>query len=1012
MNRTELFRKSFPFLAALAVFFALSGWYFRPAFNGYAVNQPDIVNFKGMSNDIIAFRDANDGLEPLWTNSMFGGMPATQITVQDQGNFVTPIRNVLSLGLPQPVDILFLYFIGFFILALCLRINPWIGIVGAIAFGFSTYYIIIIEAGHNSKAYAIAFMAPVVGTFLMAYRGQLKWGILLSAFFMMLQIGQNHVQITYYLGFLLIGLGTLQFALALKNRELKQFGMATLGLLVAYGLAAMTSAANLIPTNEYAKETIRGKNNLTISPDLNPATANQTSGLDKDYITQWSYGKSESLTLINPYAKGGHTTLIGNGEFKDKLQESDFTRSEKEFIGNSLQYWGDQPFTSGPVYLGGLVMALAILGLFFIASPVKWVLFAVALLSLFLSWGKNMMWLTDLFLEHVPLYSKFRAVTIILAIVELCIPILMILFLHQLWTHREQMIAQRKKFLYISGGIVAIMALLIANPGMTGLHSEAEMEKLNDPYTAISAEVAQQVSRIPAEQLVQYGVQNPSDKEEVARFVDAVTQQQVEAFENNQPALTAFRADIFSQHGIRSLTFIVLGLGLIALFLFMPSTSPYLVVAGIGLLVTIDLVGINLLYLNTEGQERSGEMIYDKWVKNEEKQFPLYPKDTDQQILEAEMAADPALAQQVNQAAQRAEKYAKEQDFSRIARMNYVERERFRVYNERTHFRVADFTDAMFSSSRASYFHESVGGYHGAKLQRYQNLIEFDFIPYDRQILNMLNTKYLVQNTNQGPMLRTNPEALGHAWFTRNVIVAVDENEEILKLGKEYALKAASDSWKLLVNEEQITEQNVYGREKVVLVKGTDTLQVQWPDGMPVSAEAVLVKDINGRVNWIMNSALELDTANSFEVMLNLKVAYNFVPSAISVVPNEHNDYVGNSSFTGEGSIELKAQQLNYLKYESDSPAEQLAVFSEIYYPAGWTAKIDGKEVEHIRVNYILRGLKVPAGKHTIEFEVNRTSYENGHMFAKISSWIILILLLTGISHEIWVLLKKGNQRE
>jgi hypothetical protein len=1009
MNRTELLRKSFPFLAAIVIFFALSGWYFRPALNGYAVNQPDIVNFRGMSNDIYAFREANEGIEPLWTNSMFSGMPATQISVLDQGNFVAPFRSLLSLGLPQPIDILFLYFIGFFILALCLRINPWIGIVGALAFGFSTYYIIIIEAGHNSKAYAIAFMAPVVGTFLMAYRGQLKWGILLSAFFMMMQIGQNHVQITYYLGFLLIGLGLLQFVLALKSKEFKQFGLATLGLLVAYGLAAMTSAANLLPTNAYAKETIRGKNNLTISPDLNPATANQTSGLDKDYITQWSYGKSESLTLINPYAKGGHTVLIGNGEFKEKLQESDFTRSEKEFISNSLQYWGDQPFTSGPVYVGGLVMALAILGLFFIASPVKWVLFAVALLSLFLSWGKNLMWLTDLFLEHVPMYSKFRAVTIILAVVELCIPILMILFLQQLWSHREQMMAQRKKFLYVSGGIVAIMALLIANPGMTGLHSQAELEKMNDPYTAISAEVAQQVSRIPAEQLVQYGVQNPSDKVEVARFIDAVTQQQVEAFENNQPALTSFRAGIFSQHGIRALSFILFGLGLIALFLFMPNLSPYVVVGGIGLLVTIDLVGINLLYLNTEGKERSGEMVYDKWVKNEEKQFPLYPKETDQQILEAEMAANPELAQQVNQAAQRADKYAKEQDFSRIARMNYVERERFRVYNEHTHFRVADFTDAMFSSSRASYWHKSVGGYHGAKLQRYQNLIEFDYIPYDRQILNMLNTKYLVQNTSQGPMLRTNPEALGHAWFTRNVIVAADENEEMLKLGKEYTIKAVSDSWKLVVNEEATQAQNVYGREKVALVKGTDTLQVQWPDGIPVSAEAVLVKDVNNRINWIMSSALEADTADSFEPLLNLKVAYNFTPSSVSVVPNEYQNYVGSTSFTGQGTIELKSSSLNYLKYESDSPAEQLAVFSEIYYPAGWTAKIDGKEVEHIRVNYILRGLKIPEGKHTIEFVSNRTTYENGYKFAKISSWIILILLLAGLSHEVWVIRKKGN---
>jgi hypothetical protein len=1007
MNRTELLRKSFPFLAAIAIFFALSGWYFRPAFNGYGVDQADVVNFKGMSNDIMAFREANDGFEPLWTNSMFGGMPATQITVEDQGNFVKIYRSILSLGLPQPVDVLFLYFLGFFILGLCLRVNPWIAVVGAIAFGFSTYYIIIIEAGHNSKSYAIAFMAPVVGAFLLAYRGQLKWGLLLSLFFMMMQVGQNHLQITYYLGFLLAGLGIYEGIKSIYRKQVKSFLVVSAGLLISYSLAISSNSANLIPTNEYAKETIRGKNNLTISPDLSAATANQTSGLDRDYITQWSYGKSESLTLVNPYAKGGHTVLIGNGEFKDKLQESDYTRSEKEFIAGSLQYWGDQPFTSGPVYVGGLVFALAILGLFFIASPVKWVLFAVTLLTLFLSWGKNLMWFTDFFLDYVPMYSKFRAVTIILAIVELCIPILMILFLQQLWQNRDQMIRERKKFLYVSGGIIGIMLILIANPSMTGLHSQAELEKLNDPYTAISAEVRQQVSRIPAEQLMQYGVQNPSDKNEVARFIDAVTQQQVDAFENNYPALTSFRAGIFKQHGLRSLTFIILGLGIIALFLFMPTMSPYLVIASIGLLVTIDLVGINLLYLHTEGKERGGEMVYDKWVTLDEKQYPYYPKETDQQILDAEMAANPELSRKVNEAAQRAEKFARDNGFSRIGRMNYVERERFRVYNEFTNFRVADFTDPMFSSSRASYFHRSIGGYHGAKLQRYQNLIEFDFIPYDRQILNMLNTKYLVQNTNQGAIARTNPEALGEVWFTRNLVIAESENDEILKLGKEYSIQSLSDSWKLFVNEVPSKNQTVFGREKVILTQGTDTLVVQWPDGIPLSTEAVLVKDINNRIDWMMAAALDQDTANSFEALLNLKVNYNFVPSSMSIIPNEHKDYVGQTSFSGEGSIFLKEFALNYLKYESNSPSEQLAVFSEIYYPVGWTAKIDGQEVEHIRVNYILRGLKIPAGKHTIEFEVNRSSYEKGHRIAGIASWLILALILIGISHEFWLIRRR-----
>ena len=1006
MDYKVIFKKALPYISAIVIFLIVSAIYFKPAFSGYDVKQADMVNYRGMSNDLDAFHEGNPGIEPLWTNSMFSGMPATQIKVQEQGNDVRAIRDILALGLPHPVNILFLYFIGFFILGLVLRINPWIAAAGALAFGFSSYFLIIIEAGHVTKAYTIAFMAPVVAAFIMAYRRSLIWGVILSAFFMMMQIGSNHVQITYYLGFLLAAIGVYELVRAIKQKTYKRFVIATVGIVFAYGLAAMSSAANLMGTMEYAKETIRGKNNLTITSDLKPNDENATSGLDRDYVTQWSYGKSESLTLAIPFAKGGHSTLIGNGEFADKLKESDFSRTEKEFISNSLQYWGDQPFTSGPVYVGALVMLLAIFGLFFIQSKIKWPLLVVTVLTLFMSWGKNWMWLTDMFLDYLPMYAKFRAVTIVLVIVELCLPILAILFLNQLYKERESIIAQKKKFFAVSGGVATIMIFLIAFPASTGLYSKQEINKQQEPELYIGSEVRQQVARIPKDQLVQYGVQNPNDKQEVEQFIQAVIGQQVESYEANIPALGAFRASIFSSDTMRSFMLMLLGFGMILVLLFMPSVNKAIPIAVICVAMVSDLINLNLKYLNTEGVERSGEMVYNQWQKKEEKRYPLTPKDADLQILEAELAVNPALKNVVEKVAQEAQRFARDNGYSRTATNNYVQRERFRVYNENTHFRVADLTDAISSSSRASYWHESIGGYHGAKLQRYQNLFEFDYIPYDQQILNMLNTKYVIQNTAQGPMARTNAGAMGNAWFSQKVEFAENEDEEILKLGKVYSIEPKSE-WKLVVNDEVYAKTNVYGREEVVVAKNGDSIYVQWPDGLSESTTAYMVSDTNGTVNWVPSIVIDNDTTNSFKQILRLEVDYNFNPSRYTVASEVDKAYIGQSVFSGQGNIELKERTLNYIQYEIESNEEQLVVFSEIYYPAGWTAKIDGKEVEHIRVNYVLRGLKIPAGKHTVEFNVNDSTYQKGYTIAKIGSWLIILLLIGGVGYEMYRSRKK-----
>jgi hypothetical protein len=994
--------KFIPHIVGILLFIIVASLYGKPVFDGYGVNQADVVNHKGMANDIVAFREVHDNKEPLWTDGMFGGMPATQISVAEQGNFNAIYTKILSLGLPHPADVLFLYFIGFFILALCFRVNPWIAVVGALVFGFSSYYIIIIEAGHNSKSFAIAYMAPVIGAFYLAYRRNLVWGVLLSMFFMMMQIGANHLQITYYLGFLLVALGVHELIHAWCKKEMKRFGMATIGVLFAYALAGLSTSANLFTTSEYAKETIRGKNNLTITPDLKSNSHLATDGLDKDYITQWSYGKSESLTLMIPYAKGGETTLIGNGEFAEKLRDSDLTRTEKEFVSNSLQYWGDQPFTSGPVYVGALTFLLAVLGLFFIQSSIKWPLFIITLLTLFLSWGKNMMWLTNLFLDYLPMYSKFRAVTIILVILELCIPILAILFLHQLFENKSTIVAQKKKFFIVSGSALAIVLFLAASPSITGLFSTSEMDKMSDPQLFIGQEVRQQIKRIPAEQLAQYGVQNPNNPQEVEQFTLAVIDQQVTAYENNIPALKSFRGSIFSGDTMRSFGFMLFGLLLILLYLLSNSINKYIMLSGVGALMVFDLVSFDLKYLGQEGKDGVGGTVqYKHWIPMEEKLYPHTPKESDLQILESEMARNPELSDRVNQVAQQAERYAREKEFTRTGKTNYVQRERFRVYREMTRFRVADYTDPMFSSSRAAYFHRSLGGYHGAKLQRYQNLIEFDFIPYDQQIVNMLNTKYIVQQTGQGPAVRENPKALGNAWLTKKLIQVETEDEEILHLGKKYTI-SAENNWKLRVNDDLISSGVVYGREEVIAYQGADSVLVQWPDGLAPSEKAFLVQDVNGNVNWIPEVVASLDTLNSFTKLVSLEVIHNFVPAQMTIINNEYKDFVSNSDYTAEGTINLVDHRLDYLKYEFNSQTEQLAVFSEIYYPAGWRAKIDGKEVEHLRVNYILRGLKVPAGNHIIEFELNDDTYQKGITVARISSWLVLLILIGGVVFQLY----------
>ncbi len=1002
MNKLNL-TKTYPYLIAVAILMALSMWFFHPALSGYAIVQNDIIQSKGMANDIVAFRDTT-GVEPLWTNGMFSGMPSHQISVAEQGNFNRGLRNVLTLGLPDHIAQLFLLMIGFLFLGLCMRINVWVATVGAIAFGFSSFYIISIEAGHVNKVWAIAFIAPIVGSFILAYRGYLKWGLLLSAFFMMMQLASNHVQISYYTAIVLSIVGIYYLIVAIKAKAYKNFTWATLGLFLAYGLAAASTAANLLPTQEYAAATTRGTNQITITPTNEPID-NATTGLDRNYIVDWSLGKSETATLFNPYAKGGYSIPIGYRELKESISESDdFTNSEKKFLFMEsystfgiTQYYGDQPFTSGPVYIGGLVFLLALIGLFFIQSGIKWAFFAVALLSLFLAWGKNMMWFTDFFIDYVPMYSKFRAVTMILVILEFAFPVLLMLILNEFWNNRKFILEQKKKFLTVSGSGILLMLIVNVSPNLIGMTSQEEREKINDPYEAAYYQTAREVYSLTAEQLYLYGIQNPNDPNEMNGFIHQITQMHADSFEKNFPALIKFRKMIYTSYGLRTVLFILLGLGLIALYLFVPVINRYVMIGGLGALIAIDLISVNLIYMPNKGEEGAGdELVYEKWTKWEEQKYPHTAQPTDNQILEEEMAANPKLKARVEKAEREASQFASEQDFTMLGRRNCIDNAKFRAYRAMTRHRVADYDDQIFNSSRTSYFHEAIGGYHGAKLKRYQNLIDFGYLPYDRAILNMLNVKYLIRNGQ----VEMNQGAMGNAWLSKSVHIAKDENDEILQLGKRYTIENNTDNWTLLVNDKKITNADVYARERIILVKAKDTIALRWPDGLNSGDLAYFVEDANGKKNWIPKATLDSDDLNSFKVLVSLEVKHNFSPSKLTIVPNEDKDQVKTKGYTGEGTIRLVKHQLNHLTYEFESDSEQLAVFSEIYYKAGWTAFIDGKEVDHLRVNYVLRGLPVPAGKHKIEFKINDSTYKKGLGIARIASWLVYLLLIGGVVSE------------
>ncbi|MDG2464619.1 MAG: YfhO family protein [Crocinitomicaceae bacterium] len=989
MNFKSFFQKYGIHFIAVALFLITAVVYFSPQFDGYGLKQHDIKEFKGMSNEIVHHREKT-GEEPLWTNSMFGGMPATQISVVHSGNIFNNAVIALIKMFSAPAGIFILHLIGFYIMALLLRIKPIIGIIGAFAFAFSSYEIVIMQAGHNSKAMAVAFIPAVLGAFIYAFRTNWKLGALFSAIFMCIEISMNHFQVTYYLGFLLFGLGIFFLIEAIQKKELKNFILATGGIIAGYLIALFINYGIISMTNDYAKHTIRGANDLSIKPDGTPFDEVQT-GLDKDYITNWSYGVDESFTLISPYVKGSHNSIeIGNTNFAETVENMDFNRDEMNAIMNNQLYFGEQPITSGPVYLGIIVVFLALLGMVFLKDRMRWVFLAVAVLALMLSWGKNFMGLTDFFIDNIPGYNKFRTVTIILVLLELIAPVLAILLLQKFYENREELKSESKKFLIVSGAFFVFLVGL----KVVGIDKTYGSERERDSYSeeGIAQSVTEQLlNSDPAQFKQQYNI-DLNDPTQFKRVVDSQVESQMSSFTNIQKV----RKEVASQSYTRSIVFALLAIGLLALF-FYTAVPSLAILIGIGVLIVADLAMVDTNYLGKR-EAQNGDFIH--WAPKPEGEYPLSPIDADIAIMDAELSENPSLKSKIDQGAKLGNEKAEELDYSGADKSRVINDYKFAALNECTNYRVFDF-DGGFGSSRTSYYHKSLGGYHGAKLRSIQNLMEFQLSRSNNEVLNMLNVKYFIQ---KGQM-RANPGALGPVWLVEKINTVKSANDEIRALGGRFDVSNAGPG-ELLINGEKKASQSVYGSEVMKYVlSGTDTLDVNLTNGLPEGATAYMVVDTNGVTNLVPEQTIQLDVTNSFKKLVAIKLFEKFEAGKEAVMLSDFASKLSQKKFSGKGTIKMKSYAPNKLVYSADLSGKQFAVFSEMYYPDGWTAKVDGKEVEILKVDYALRGLELKGGKYEVVFEYNLPKYRTSYLTS-----LVLSILLLGLT--IFMLYKNSTNKK
>ena len=695
-------KKLLPDLIAILAFVLLSFAYFFPAdIENRILFQHDTAAGAGAGQEVKEYYEQT-GERSRWTNSLFGGMPMYQIAPSyDSTKSLQWVQKAYQLFLPDYVCLTFMLMLGFYILLRVFGIPVWLAGLGGIMWAFSSYFFILISAGHIWKFITLAYVPPTIAGIVLAYRGKLLWGGILTALFVALQITSNHVQMSYYFFFVILFFVGAYFEKAWRTKTLPQFFKASAVLIVAALVGIAANVSNLYHTYAYSKETMRGKSELVQTGD---AAKQTSSGLDRDYITQWSYGIDETLTLLVPNFKGGASAALSQSE----TAMSKANPMYSSLYGSLTQYFGTQPMTSGPVYVGAFVLFLFVLGCFIVKGPLKWALIGATFFSIVLSWGKNFMPLTDFFIDNVPLYNKFRAVSSILVIAEFTIPLLAIFALKRLLEEPE-ILKQEKKPLGISLLLTAGIALLLAvAPGSIGS------------------------GYVPAQ--------------EAQMLQNAVNQQMIPANELSGilANLGEMRAELVSSDALRS--FIIIGIGCSLLWLYASGKlRSSLTIAGITILCLADMWGVDKRYLNDA-----------QFVPHSIRTETFTKTNTDELIL---------------------------QDTS-------------------LDYRVLNFATSTFDDNNTSYWHKSVGGYHPAKLRRYQEMIEHHISPEMQaaykaiataggemdsvdankfRVLNMLNTKYFIfpagQQRQTVPIL--NPHAYGNAWFVNKVQYVNNANEEI-----------------------------------------------------------------------------------------------------------------------------------------------------------------------------------------------------------------------------------------
>lgn len=807
--------------------------YFYPeAAQGDVLRQHDMQQGAAIGHEAQQWREAT-GHDPRWTNSLFGGMPTFQISPSYPSNSLFSwINTVMGLGLPSPANLLAMMMIGFLILGLSMRMKWYVALIGALAYGFSSYFVIIIGAGHIWKFITLAYVPPTIAGIVLAYRGRYLAGGALAALSAMMQIAGNHIQMTYYFLFVIAGFVIAYLIMAVKAREMRRWAIATGALAVAAVLAVGANLPSLYNTYEYSKETMRGNHSELTSANETADDANRTEGLNRDYITQYSYGRAETWTLLIPNVKGGATMRPVEGQnqmlaLADLPEAADVTDpAAQQYIQWVGQYFGEPEGTSGPVYVGALVCALFLLGCFVVKGPLKWVLIILTLLSILLALGRNCMWLTNLMIDHFPMYARFRTPESILVIAEFTMPLLGVMALQQVLSKpaAEAWKSYKTPFVVSFGFILLVCFAGIAVPSVFG-SPISEGDRATDAYLQ-QALMAQGAT---AQQAAQLSLSNPA----VYRAVASLRTSMVEA------------------DSLRSFVIVALG-GIFLLLYFRQKLNTAVVAAVAGILVLGDLFMVNKRYL-------SGDAFVPRLVAGPE---PFAMTETDRVIL-----ADTT-----------------------------------------SHYRVMNIPE--FQGAAPSYRHKAIGGYHAAKLTRYQDLIDRHLGHFqsgapteaDFRVVDMLNGRYFVDTQGQ-PVF--NPEAYGNAWFVDSLVIVDGADAEMAALGE-------IDTRRTAVADRRFAE-----------VLGAVT------------------------------------------------------------APADSTD-----------NIRLTTYAPDRLTYSADSRRGGLAVFSEVFFPWGWHAAVDGTPVEIGRVNYLLRAIALPAGHHKVEMWFDPESLHTTGTVAVIS--VILIYLAVG----------------